>query len=59
MQAKPGSKKYEKKYIHEIYVEKMTKATDLKLLCDKLCDKESYYLNPAIISMTQVSFIIK
>jgi hypothetical protein len=34
MQAKSSSKKYEKKYIHEIYVKKMTRITDLKQLCD-------------------------
>jgi len=53
-----SSKRYDKKYIHEIYVEKMTPRTDLMQLCDKLCDKEAYYLNPAIISKTQVSFYI-
>jgi len=48
----PGkpSKKYDKKYIHEIYVEQMTRSTDLNELCDVLCERESYYLNTKIIS---------
>lgn len=49
MNSKP-SKKYDKKYIHEIYVDQMTARTDLDQLCDTLCERESYYLNPTIIS---------
>ena len=30
--------KYEKKYIHEIYVEQMRKGTDLQQMCNKLCE---------------------
>ena len=48
-------KKYEKKYIHEVFVEKMTRNTNLQALCDKLCEQEAYYLNPTIISKSQVS----
>ena len=48
-------KRADKKYIHEIYVEHMTRRTDLQQLCDKLCETESQYLNPAVISKTQVS----
>ncbi len=36
----PGSKsikKYDKKYIHEIFVDHMNKRTNLKQMCDKLC----------------------
>lgn len=45
-----SAKRHEKKYIHEILVDKMTERTDLKALCDQLCEQESQYLNPAIIS---------
>jgi hypothetical protein len=45
-------KRADKKYIHEIYVDHMTRRTDLKQLCDKLCESESQYLNPAVISKT-------
>lgn len=48
-------KRADKKYIHEIYVDHMTRRTDLKQLCDKLCETESQYLNPTVISKTQVS----
>lgn len=40
------SSKRDKKYVHEIFVDHMTKRTDLKDLCDKLCEQESQYLNP-------------
>ena len=52
-------KRAEKKYIHEIYVDHMTRRTDLKQLCDKLCESESQYLNPAVISKTQVSTALR
>lgn len=44
-----------KKYIHEIVVEAMlVRTVDLNELCLKLCERESAYLNPTIISKTQV-----
>jgi hypothetical protein len=48
------SSKYDKKYIHEIFVEPMLRTTDLHKLADKLCEQEAYYLNPQIISKSQV-----
>jgi len=53
-----SNKKYEKKYIHEIFVEPMLRTTDLRKLCDKLCENESYYLNPTIISKSQVIYML-
>ena len=47
-------KKAERKFIHEIYVEPMSRKTNLNTLCEKLCEKEGYYLNPQIISKSQV-----
>lgn len=44
------STKREKKYVHEIFVDYMNKRTDLKQLCDKLCEQEHQYLNPTVIS---------
>lgn len=32
------SKRQDKKYIHEILVQKMSRNQDLKVLCDKLCE---------------------
>lgn len=49
------AKRQDKKYIHEILVEKMTERTDLRQLCEKMCEQESQYLNPQIISKSQVS----
>lgn len=53
-----ANKKYEKKYIHEIAVEPMTKRTNLQELCDRMCENESYYLNPSIIKRAQVFNIL-
>ena len=53
MPAKP-SKRHQKKYIHEIFVDSMTKRTDLDSMCDKLLEREAQYLNPQIISKSQV-----
>ena len=33
----------------------MSKRTDLKQLCDKLCEQEHQYLNPTVISKSQVN----
>jgi len=43
---KKTSKRLDKKYIHEIQVKNMTIRMNLNDLCDKLCEQESYYLNP-------------
>lgn len=37
---RPSSSKREKKYIHEICVDSMTARTDLRKMCDKLCEQE-------------------
>lgn len=50
-----SSAKYEKKYIHEIKVDTIRKGADLHAMCSKLMEQESYYLNPTIISKSQVS----
>lgn len=57
IQSTKSSKNRDKKYIHEIFVDHITKRTDLKQLCDKIIEQEYQYLNPAIISKSQVSQI--
>lgn len=47
---KQPSKRYAKKFIHEIFLDSMTRRTDLNAMCDKLLEREKQYLNPAIIS---------
>jgi hypothetical protein len=47
-----SSKRQDKKYIHEIIIDSLTKHTDLKELCNKLCEQENQYLNPSVISKT-------
>lgn len=53
-----SSKRHDKKYIHEIFVDHLTRKTDLKKLCEKMCETESQYLNPTVISKTQVGLFL-
>jgi hypothetical protein len=52
---KTAKSRRDKKYIHEIVVDQLSRSCDLNLLTAKLCERESAYLNPTVISKSQVS----
>lgn len=49
-----SSKRRDKKYVHEIVVDALSKTSNLDKLTDKLLEEESMYLNPQVISKSQV-----
>lgn len=52
-------KRRDKKYIHDINLSsELTRTVDLHKLTATLCERESAYLNPEVISRTQVSSIV-
>lgn len=53
------SSKRDKKYIHEITLDTLLhRKTDLSQLCEMLLERESQYLNPTVISKSQVSYFL-